>query len=481
MEGFTCMTTFTGAGQFWLPEYPDVSVRGDFTATVGERAEVTLDGGLPVGLISGGQPPAPAPTPGNMASVMKAHAAGSAARFRAVTVAGRLATGELVSLLEARNFGGPGLAPRYVAAATIIGTALVASDQGYTTVRFLLDNPLWIGHLTDGDSAVVEDDQSILSVEASREGNWLVYQSSSPVTLRQLESRVVSGCLALAQLALFPDENLVTRQTQVRIGPDDAWLTVHGPAFCAEHHHGRLRTLLPPTELTVERFATWIEVNDRFDGLAWAIVRKMDTPIQLQVQLLTSLIEGFHRRLPFKQLWLSNETDEQKNQEQQDALQRIRDVAVEAAVVQAKADGQLDHELVRRRVNDALGHLGERSYRERASDIVEEVLAAVPEIGESVAKLPARLRDSRIEFAHQLPQPKMNDTKDPFDKRVLGWIALSRITSWLIRALLLLHVGIDAQLLREKCLDHEQFAFHQVNLDHLLRKLGWDLPSQPEP
>jgi uncharacterized protein with HEPN domain len=127
-----------------------------------------------------------------------------------------------------------------------------------------------------------------------------------------------------------------------------------------------------------------------------------------------------------------------------------------------------------------IDHLGERSYRERATDIVDAVLTAVPEIGESVANIPPRLRDSRIEFAHQLPQPSMNDSKDPFDMRAHRWIALSRLTTWLIRVLLILQVGVDSGLLREKCLEHERFAFHRVNLDKLARELGWEPPSQPE-
>lgn len=475
------MTNFEAVdGQFWLPEYPDVLVQGAFTAIAGEQAEVTLDGGLPVGLIPGGQPPVPAAKVGDMASVMRSHAAGSAARFRPVTVAGRLAGGGFVTLLNAPNFGGPGSAPRYVSSATIIGAAPVTSDQSYSAVRFLLDNPLWLAHLTDGDSAVVEDDQSVLNVESSPDGNWLVYESSSPVGLRQVESRVVSGCLALAQLALFPETDLVARQTQVRVEPDGPWLAVHGPAFGVEPEHQRLQTLLPRTELTVERFASWIELNDRFDGLAWAIAKEMEMAIQLQVQVLTSLVEGFHRRLPFQQLWLPAEADEQKSREQRAALQRVREAAVEAAATQAQRDGQLDHELVRRRVSDALGHLGERSYRERATDIVDAVLTAVPEIGESVANIPPRLRDSRIEFAHQLPQPSMSDSKDPFEMRALRWIALSRLTTWLIRVLLLLHVGVDSGLLRERCLEHERFAFYRVNLDKLVRELGWEPPSEPQ-
>lgn len=97
-----------------------------------------------------------------------------------------------------------------------------------------------------------------------------------------------------------------------------------------------------------------------------------------------------------------------------------------------------------------------------------------------MANIPPRLRDSRIEFAHQLPQPSMNDSKDPFDMRVRRWMALSRLTTWLIRVLLLLHVGVDSGLLREKCLEHQRFAFYRVNLDKLVLELGWEPPSEAQ-
>ena len=77
---------------------------------------------------------------------------------------------------------------------------------------------------------MVEDDRSTLSVEASEEGNWLVYTSTTPATVLHLEIRAVSSCLALAQLALLPhpEQDLVTRETQVRIDSNGPWLTVLG-------------------------------------------------------------------------------------------------------------------------------------------------------------------------------------------------------------------------------------------------------------
>src|SRR6202022_3125507 len=109
--------------------------------------------------------------------------------------------------------------------------------------------------------------------------------------------------------------------------------------------------LLPDTELTVERFAKWIALNDKFDGLAWAVARRMMIPIQLQVQLLTSLVEGFHRRLtpPREQTWFPNATKA--------ALKRVREAAAQAAVDQADRES-LDPDVMGTRVWNALGQLG---------------------------------------------------------------------------------------------------------------------------
>jgi hypothetical protein len=58
---------------------------------------------------------------------------------------------------------------------------------------------------------------------------------------------------------------------------------------------------------------------------------------------------------------------------------------------------------------------------------------------------------------------------------------VSSVTPWLLRASLLLEVGVDAQVLREKYLENENFAFYRVNAEIRVRELGWDKPpSRPE-
>jgi hypothetical protein len=452
-------------GEFWASENPDVRARGVLTKTEGRKFKAALDRGL-TGPPAPDPRPRPAFVPGDMAGAVLAHAAASLARFRAIDIRGQLDNGELVTLLAANNHGGSSGPPAYVTSAVVFG-ALVSSDQLYGTARFRLDDPYWLAHLDDEVSSVVNDDSSILRVEASQHGNWLVYESSAPATLRQLEIRVISSCLALAQLALYPDEDLVTSQTELRIGPQGDWLPVWGSAFREESNGIQIDTLLPRTELTVERFARWIELNDRFDGLAWALARDMnDFSIQAQVQSLTSLVEGFHRRLTgsFEQSWFTGVSKA--------AMKRIRDAAAAAGADQAEKEG-LNRDLTLDRMDKALGHVGDKSYLERAEEIVTKVCAAVPEIAESVERLAARLTEPRHSFAHQLPQ---DDNKDPLDDRIRRWMVVSKVAPWLLRALLLLEIGVEPRLLRERYLEFQRFAFHRINVEQRVIELGWELP-----
>jgi hypothetical protein len=281
--------------------------------------------------------------------------------------------------------------------------------------------------------------------------------------------RAISSCLALAQIALFPESDpehdLRTRETQVRIDSTSPWLTVRGPQFCAAKPDNiQLAPLLPDTELTVERFAKWIAVNDKFDGLAWAVARRMNVPIQLQVQLLTSLVEGFHLRLtpPHDQKRFPDATKE--------ALNRVREAAAQAAADEAERQG-LDPDVMGTSVWNALGQFGDKSYLERAEDVVAKVCTAVPEVGVSITRLASQLRDSRITFAHQL-RPKKGPLQDRYDR----WMVLSMVTPWLLRTRLLLEVGVDPQVLREKYLVNETFTLHLAQSEIRVKKLGWDKP-----
>jgi hypothetical protein len=279
-------------GVFWIADNPARKARGVFRVRTGVKPEAQLEANL----VSDPRV-SPFVNPDGTARgfAVSAQPARSVASFLPVTLHGQLDTEELVTLLEAQNYGAAGnFTPRYRAGAAVLGTH-VADDQHYSSVRF---KPDWTAHLTGGQSSVLEDDHSLLSVEEAADGNWLVYESATPMTLRQIEIRVTSACLALLHLALYFEDDRNTRETEVRVGPSDPWLTVYGPAFYAEQGGFEHGTLLTREHLTIERFAAWISLHDNLDGLTWVIARHNTDAVQTRILLLTTLVEGFHRRLP---------------------------------------------------------------------------------------------------------------------------------------------------------------------------------------
>jgi hypothetical protein len=90
----------------------------------------------------------------------------------------------------------------------------------------------------------------------------------SPCPVRDLDSRVLACCRALGRLAL--DRPVQVRTVEVRISQDGGWLPLRSRAYCAPDA-GYGESLLPSAELTVEKFAKWIALNGRLDGLASAV------------------------------------------------------------------------------------------------------------------------------------------------------------------------------------------------------------------
>ena len=129
---------------------------------------------------------------------------------------------------------------------------------------------------------------------------------------------------------------------------------------------GRSEKLLSREVLTVERFAKWIPLNDNLDGLAWAVARPNRGTLRERVLVATPLIEGV-RRLPYEQAKFPGV--------EKTVLRRILKAGRDAAGAQADAEG-----LVRQAVTDAILFLTEVSFRDRATEIVTEVCAAVPEM-----------------------------------------------------------------------------------------------------
>jgi hypothetical protein len=451
------------SGYFWVPEKPDVRVWGAFSADGGHKPEVVLAGGLV-------NDPRVVKTNSAGGRAFLSSAAATVKAFRPITLQGQFDTGHAVTLVNAYNHGRDGFyfgSPHYKADYAVIGDRHVSGvDQLFSAMRFRFGDPYWLGHLRESKAIAVDSDGSALSVETSDDGNWLVYTAAAPATLRELKTRVVLGCLALAELAL--DQDFAARDTHVRINDGDPWLSVHGPESDTPPNEFDARTLLPREELTVGRFARWISLNDTLDGLASVVARPIKAPLQTQVLVVTPLVEGLHRRMP--------ETFEQSKfaGASPSALKRIKEAAQRAARGTATNRRRLDPQQVHVAVMSAVSHVEDVDYLQRATDVVTKVCAVLPEIAESVADLPILLTDARNEMAHQFP---LDHEKEPLGVRHLRWLVVASVTPWLLRGLILLEAGIDPSVIHDRHLAYSRFLDFRTNVARFVSELDRELAS----
>jgi hypothetical protein len=54
---------------------------------------------------------------------------------------------------------------------------------------------------------------------------------------------------------------------------------------------------------------------------------------------------------------------------------------------------------------------------------------------------------------------------------------VTNVTQWLLRGLLLLHAGIEPNVLHDGYLAHRRFAFFRANTAQHVKELGWELSS----
>lgn len=457
--------TIAANGEFWRLETPSLRARGAFEAKPGEETEV---------LLANRVVDDPRVTLSATGGVYRHGGIDGVKAFLPIVMQGQLDSGESVTLLEAHNYGDPGPpfgSPHYKTHIAVIGDRHVSGpDQLFGALRFRFGDPYWLRHLEHGETSPVESDGggSTLSVESDDDGNWLVYLPATPVTLRRLETTVVIGCLTLAELAL--DQDFDTRDTQVQINHGDRWLSVCGPAFNKPPKELKYATFVPHQELTIEVFANWIQLNDTLDGLGAAVAHPVKGPLQASVLVITSLLEGLHRRLAnlFQQAKFPDAKDP--------AVERIRQAARRAAKAKAADEENLDPTKVHTAVRNAVSRFHDVDYLDRATDVVTKVCSALPEIAEAVGatRLPRLLRDARNEMAHQLP---LDHEKEPLEKRYLRWLVVDQITPWLLRGLLLLEAGIDPTVLHDGALAHSRFFYSCANVAQFVQELGWELPA----
>ena len=257
----------------------------------------------------------------------------------------------------------------------------------------------------------------------------------------------------------------------MRINDGDAWLTVYGPGANTPPREFDYQTLLPREELTLERFANWIPINDTLDGIARVACRPLEGFLETQALLVTTLLEGLHRRLhkTFKQSKFPGASPS--------ALDSIKQAARRAAKAKAadRNDPNLDPPQVHTAVMKSISHFDDVEYIDRATDVITRVSPALPELIESVsvADLADHMKKSRNEMAHQLLR---DEEKEPLAARQLRWLVVTHITPWLLRGLLLLEAGVDPSVLHFHHQGSSRYPSSCANVAQFVSELGCQLP-----
>jgi hypothetical protein len=110
-----------------------------------------------------------------------------------------------------------------------------------------------------------------------------------------------------------------------------------------------------------------------------------------------------------------------------------------------------------------------------ATEIVDEVCSALPEVTESVTDMPGRMTKSRNDLAHHLLQKK---EKESLEIRFLRWLVVVTATLWLLRGLRLLRARIAPDVLHLGYMSSNRVDNVRANLGQFVRELGRELQSR---
>lgn len=235
-------------------------------------------------------------------------------------------------------------------------------------------------------------------------------------------------------------------------------------------------------ELDFDEVARWADRCHPW-GKVTAMTLPQPVPIEVQVLIYGSALEGLHRRTfgrdAEQAIKARRLRDQARPTRLEDVTRPVLSRAVTAAVdagIQYLDDqgvGQDSITVLRRRMREALNHVDEPSYRERLREVLDPVAELVPDLFDEDldhwAGFMAALRNGQ---AHSLPQsthgsvPNHDSFREVEQVLYLRWAETAR---WALRLALLLP-ALDPDKLRER-VTSPKAPFQQ----DLLRLRQWGL------
>jgi hypothetical protein len=333
----------------------------------------------------------------------------------------------------------------------------VDDRQTFDSCRFRLVGPIW-WRSEDGEASTAGGGRLVITEDG--DDRWFEFTPARPLTVRDLDRRVLSPIATLA--SLVTDNPADAIDLSVRVTAESPWRKVHR---AEESVPSNSHELLDSTHLSADRFARWIDFRRRSDALDAAAIDDLSgVAIQTAVLTLAAVAEGLHRRL----------FDEKKRVpalSKRDLVQARR-AARGAAVDRVSELDRSDREPLteadlaefKQAVNDAFGFINEQAFRTRMADLASTAQAALPNIVVAFADWPKASHEARNTLAHRGTQPH-SETIDQFYDLL---IALSYSIAWVLRTVLLIEAGFDAATLQEADRDSSRYNHHIANTRNLL-------------
>jgi hypothetical protein len=363
--------------------------------------------------------------------------------FQPITILGRTAVGEEITLFGAQAYG----PQMYRAKHVLVGGHFVNEDTPFTAVRYQLDNDVLWSNIELPSSA--SSDLGSLRRENDAGQPWFVFTPQTPMTLRDLGTRALISSRTLARLALQPE--LTLGPAQVRLEESSDWLQWHTLTTAT----GRITRymgdwLVHPSAISLQHLSNWLAVSATLDGLDAAVAdAKLQDNLALQALVFGTIAEGLHRRL-----YSEEEVRFVGLTSTQGKAARLAGRNAVSEVLKNVGFNTQPEDFI-----DLLSPLNDRTFRQRLTSIRAVCLEAVPEVLQGFEDWPKLVKDVRNYLAHWLTE---EDMRIPTTNEIL-LVYLS--LPWALRTFLLRKVArLDVGTMREGYAEKNEFLMYRANV-----------------
>ena len=363
------------------------------------------------------------------------------------TVGGLLDDGRAVTLFDAQETG-TGWDPfgskkqRFGGWRVLFGALLSGLDAPVAGVRWTL--PRWPGLRFNGEASCRGGSLASYTHD-EHPGICLILDRPEPVgRAAEMIPHRISTLLTIASGAAVEP---VHREVLL---PDGTWATFGADRPSPTTHISS--DLVAPAAIDLPAMAAWTDESGDLGPLPFIVASALTATLQSDAQSLAAALEGLHRRLhrdkkPFATV-------------SRKGLRRAVLAAANAGANQLAMEGWTDTEFARSRFEQSLNHVGQMSYADRLSALLEPVACVAPGLfGPHLDVWVRNMSTVRNVQSHQLTE------HDDFGEQEIAlYFVLGQSAAWALRIALLARV-FPEEALRTGLKASSRFAYTLANID----------------